>query len=375
MNAYPPAERGLPIGVWGAASTLAQSAAPILGGFLITELSWRFIFWLPVVLGLAIVALTLVSTLETRDERAERHLDALGVALAAGALASLMLAIIQGPVWGWSAAPTLTLFGASAALFVAFAVVESRARAPIVEFALFRSRNFSGATAGLFALNFAFIAALFFLPLYLQELLGRTPAEVGVLLLPLTAAIAIAMPLGGRLAERIGPLPPLSVGLAMVAIALWLMSDIDAASRTTDLIPMVVLGIGYALAITPMNLAAMNAVPPRKSGSASGLFGTLSVVGISLGVAVTGAVFNAIQLDRTASLAAERGVALTGSQAKTLDGLLAGAGDAQQALETSRLLSAPSSRTLFARPSPTAYAGPCCSRPSSPWPGSWWRLR
>lgn len=333
VSSYPPEKRGLPIGIWGASTAVAQAAGPLIGGALTGGPGWEWIFWFDAAVALAIVAVVLWATGESRDPEAERRVDATGLGIAAAALLTLSLAVIQAPTWGWGATPTVILLAASALLAVAFGFVERRVSAPLVDFGFFRRPNFSGATIVLFVLNFAFMAALFFLPLYLQEMLGDSAGRAGVLLLPLMVMLTILLPLGGPIADRVGALPPIALGLGLTALSLFLLAGVDLETEYRDLwLPMALAGAGTGLALTPMNVAAMNAIPTRHSGSAGGVFTTLSGIGIAFGVAVTGAVFNSAQLSDTQSIASERGIRISEERAQDLDGLLAGAPGAQAAL-------------------------------------------
>ena len=324
---------GLPLGIWGGAGALAQGLAPAIGGALTSGLGWAWIFWFQVAVAAIVAWLGLVAASESRDDQAERHVDVTGLTLAVGALTTFTLAVIQAPTWGLAAPTTLILLGASVVLAIAFVAVERRARAPLVDLSLFRHRNFTGATLVLFILNFALIAALFLLPLFMQEQLGYSAVKAGILLMPITVGMVVGSPLGGPVAERVGPLPPLVAGSLMIAVAMFVMAGIDLRTSYADIWPpAAVLGLGIGLSLTPMNLAAMNSVPTRQSGQAGGVFTTLSGVGIGLGVAVSGAVFNHVQLAETQAKAAAGGVQLSRSSATELDGLLAGASDAMHAL-------------------------------------------
>jgi len=333
LSTYAPSERGLPLGVWGAASALGQGLAPLIGGVLTGELGWEWIFWFQAaVAGVVAVAAVAVAA-ESRDDQAERRIDVTGLAIAVGALTTLTLAAIQAPTWGLGSAQTLVLLGAAVVLSIAFVMVERRARNPLVDLSLFRHRNFSGAAVVLFILNFALIAALFLVPLFLQEQLGDSATKSGLQLMALIVGMAVGAPLGGPLAERLGPLPPLVTGGTMIAVALFLLSGVDLSTTYADLWwPLLILGLGVGLSLTPMNLAAMNSVPTRMSGQAGGVFTTLSGLGIALGVAICGAVYNSAQLSETVSLAGAKGVKLSDAQAEDLDGLLSGASDAMAAL-------------------------------------------
>jgi EmrB/QacA subfamily drug resistance transporter len=335
VNAYPPERRGVPIGVWGAATVLFQGVGPLIGGALTGAVGWRGIFWFDAVIAAAVAVTVLWATAESRDPAAERRIDTVGLALAAAALFTLSLAVTEAPSWGVDAPQTLILLGASVVFGILFVWVERRSPAPLVNFAFFRQRNFTGATAVLFVVNFALIVAMFFLPLMLEELLDYSPTETGALLLPLIGSMVITLPLGGPIGERIGPLPPLALGLATLAVGLLLLSGVDRGSTYADLWPpMLLVGAGTGLAMTPMNVAAMNAIRTRESGAAGGVFTTLSGIGIGFGVAISGAIFNARQLSETQDLAATGGVELSKQKATELDGLLAGAPGAERTLSS-----------------------------------------
>jgi hypothetical protein len=146
-------------------------------------------------------------------------------------------------------------------------------------------------------------------------------------------AMVVMLPLGGKVVERTGPLPPIVVGVATLTVSMFWLAGIDTKTTYSDVwLPMALVGGGTGLALTPMNVAAMNAIPTRQSGAAGGVFTTLSGIGISFGVAISGAVFNSVQVDETVSLAAAQGEKVTEAQATSLDGLLAGATDAQAGL-------------------------------------------
>src|SRR5215211_2822440 len=238
------------------------------------------------------VLLALRGSPESRDPTAPRAVDIPGVVLPASALTALTLALIEGSTWGWGSAATIGLLVGSAVLFAAFVVVQRRSKHPLVDFGFFRHRNFSGSMVVIFVMDFSFGALLFFLPLYFQELLGYSPLEAGVLLLPLTGLMVVGSPLGGRVAARVGPRPPIVVGLAAMVAAIYWISTLSESTDYAELwVPTALMGFGIGFALTPMNLAAMNAVSRDHHGLASGMLVTLSGLGSTLGVAATGAVF------------------------------------------------------------------------------------
>ncbi len=333
-NVFTGARRGFAIGMWGAATELVSGIGVLVGGVLTGELSWRWIFIVNIAFAVLIVVLALRSTPESRDPTAPRQIDVPGALLTAAGLTAITLALIQGAIWGWASPAIIGLLVAGIALFAAFAVVERRTANPLIDFDFFRRRNFTGATTTIFVIDFSFGAMLFFLPSYFQEVLGYSPTETGVLLLPLTGLMVIASPLGGRIAGRVGPRPPIVAGLTLMLVAILWISTLDAATTYSDLwAPTAILGFGIGIALTPMNLAAMNAVSRHHAGAASGILVTLSGLGSTLGVAVTGAIFSELQTQRTVDLVGDAGISIGRDQAQTLEGTLAGTPGAQHALD------------------------------------------
>ena len=332
-NVFTDARRGTAIGMWGAATELVSGIGVLVGGVLTGQLDWRWIFIVCIAFAVLIAVLALRGSPESRDPSAPRSVDFLGVALSVSGLTALTLALIQGASWGWGSAAVVGLLVGAALLLVSFAFAERRASYPIVDFSFFRHRNFAGSTIVIFVLDFSFGAMLFFLPLYLQEVLGYSPTEVGALLLPLTGLMVVGSPLGGRVAARVGPRPPIAVGLAMMAVAVFWISSLSLKTDFSELwVPTAMMGFGVGFALTPMNLAAMNAISRDHAGAAAGLLVTLSGLGATLGVAVTGALFNELNTERTITFVEERGVSIDRDQAQALDGVLAGADGATQTL-------------------------------------------
>jgi MFS family permease len=211
--------------------------------------------------------------------------------------------------------------------------VEKRTQNPLINLDFFRNRNFTGATTTIFVIDFSFGAMLFFLPEYFQDILGYTPTETGALLLPLTGLMVIASPLGGKIAASVGPRPPIIVGLTAMLISIYWISTLDLSTTYSDLwAPTAIMGFGIGLALTPMNLAAMNAVSRDHAGAASGILVTLSGLGATLGVAVTGAIFGELQTQRTIDLVGDQGVTVGRETALELEGVLSGTPGAQHAV-------------------------------------------
>jgi predicted MFS family arabinose efflux permease len=213
--------------IWGAATDLVSGIGILAGGVLTGELSWRWIFVVNVAVAAVIALLALRATPESRDPTAPRQIDLPGAFLTATGLTAITLACIQGATWGWDSPAIIALLIGGVAVFAIIAVVERRTEHPLVNFDFFRRRNFLGATTTIFVIDFSFGAMLFFLPEYFQDMLGYSATETGALLLPLTGLMVIASPLGGRVAARVGPRPPIVIGLTAMLIAIYWISTLS----------------------------------------------------------------------------------------------------------------------------------------------------
>ncbi|HEX2391616.1 MAG TPA: MFS transporter, partial [Solirubrobacterales bacterium] len=291
-DAFPAHERGKAMGTWAGVSALALAIGPVLGGFLTEHVSWRAIFYLNIPVAIGAVAATLFAVRESRDRTVGTEVDYPGVAVLTLGLTALVLALVEGNSWGWGSTEVIGLLIAAAVALPAFVWVENRVKAPMVRFDLLRDRNFLGAVVVALIITFAMMGVFFFLALYMQDILGYTPLEAGVRFLPSTLMIVAVAPVSGRLADRFGPRWLIAGGLTLIAASLFTFSRIAVDSGYLDLLPgFMLLGIGIATTMSPMTSAAMNAVPVDKAGLASGVLSMFRMVGGSLGIAVTGAIF------------------------------------------------------------------------------------
>jgi EmrB/QacA subfamily drug resistance transporter len=294
-NAFPPEERGKAIGTWAGVSAIALAAGPLLGGWLTEEVSWRAIFFLNLPVAVGAIAVTLFAAEESRDETVGRTVDIPGIAALTVALTALVFALVEGNAWGWGSPGILALLAVSVAATAAFVAIERRAAAPVVDFDALRSKQFLGANVVAFMVSFGMLAMFFFLALYMQNILGYSPLEAGVRFLPSTVVIIFAGPIAGRLADRIGPRPLMVAGMLMVAVSLLWQSRIDVDTSYAFLAPaFVLMGLGMGLVMSPMSMAAMNAVDRSKAGVASGTLSMFRMVGGTFGVAALGALVASI---------------------------------------------------------------------------------
>jgi EmrB/QacA subfamily drug resistance transporter len=302
-NAFPPAERGKAIGTWAGVSALALAIGPVVGGFLVENVSWQSIFFLNLPVAVGAVAVTLFATHESRDETAPPSVDIPGVAAITVGLSALVLALVEANAWGWSSARIVGLFAVAVVALGAFVLVEARSRYPMVDFSFFRSRSFLGANVVAFIVSFAMLAMFFFIALYMQNIKGYSPLQAGVRFLPSTAVIVFAGPIAGRLTDRVGPRPLMTSGLLMVAGSLFWQGHLAVDTPYASLAgAFVLMGFGMGLVMSPMSTAAMNSVEQSKAGVASGILSMSRMVGGSFGVAAMGALISGLGSHRLGQL-------------------------------------------------------------------------
>jgi EmrB/QacA subfamily drug resistance transporter len=289
-NAFPPQERGKAIGTWAGVSALALAIGPVVGGFLVENVSWQSIFFINLPVAVGAIAVTLFATHESRDETVVPKVDIAGIATITTGLTALTLALVEANDWGWASPRIIGLFALAAGGLVAFAVVERRTVVPMVDFGFFGARTFLGANVIAFVVSFAMLGMFFFISLYMQNVLRFSPLEAGVRFLPTTLMVVVVAPIAGRLSDRIGPRPLITSGMLLVAASLLWQSFLTTDSGFDFLLPgFILMGIGISLVMAPMSTAAMNAVDQSKAGVASGILSMNRMIGGTLGVAVLGA--------------------------------------------------------------------------------------
>lgn len=291
--AVPAAKRGMAFGIWGAVNGLAVASGPLIGGALTEHVSWQWIFWLNVPLGLALLPLARIRLAESYGTGAP--LDFPGTLLASGGLFGIVYALIRGNIDGWTSAPVLTGLIAGTALLGGFVRHGIRAKNPMLPMRLFRSRAFSAINAASLLMFVGMFGSIFLLSQFLQGVLGYSPTEAGLRLLPWTGMPMIVAPIAGYLSDRIGGRPIVTAGLALQAVglgwfALVLSPDVSYAAQLPALI---ISGVGMALYFAPAASLVMASVRPSEQGIASGANNALREVGGALGVALMASVFSA----------------------------------------------------------------------------------
>ncbi|MFF7310405.1 DHA2 family efflux MFS transporter permease subunit [Streptomyces sp. NPDC008137] len=291
--AVPAAKRGMAYGIWGAVNGLAVASGPLVGGTLTEHISWQWIFWLNVPLGLALLPLARLRLAESHGTGSP--LDIPGTLLASGGLFGIVYGLVRGPVDGWTGSLVLTGLFAGTALLAGFVLYSTRARNPMLPMRLFRSRAFSGINAASLLMFLGMFGSIFLLSQYMQGVLGYSPTEAGLRMLPWTGMPMLVAPIAGILADRIGGRPVVAAGLFLQALGLGYMSVVATAdaSYTAQLPALIVSGIGMALYFAPAAHLVMSSVRPQEQGIASGANNALREVGGALGIAVMASIFAA----------------------------------------------------------------------------------
>ncbi len=309
---FPPERRGAAFGINGAVVGLATVAGPVLGGLIVTNLDWRWIFFVNVPVGALAIAGAMVLVPDLRPARSH-SLDPVGVALAAAGLFAIVFGLIEGQRYAWSTvAGALTIpeiIGAGVLLLAAFVAWEARQPEPLVPLRLFRSADFAINNWIAIAVAFGMQAAFITLTIYTQSVLGMSPLVSGLTFAPMSLAAGVVAPFAGRFTDRIGGRPILFTGLLLFAAGFtWTVAVAGTGSTSwTFLVPMIVTGIGMGCVFAPSLTVAMRPIQPADAGSASGLLNTNRQVGGALGAAAVGALLQnqlAAQLSATATDAA-----------------------------------------------------------------------
>jgi EmrB/QacA subfamily drug resistance transporter len=288
---FPPNKRGLAIGAWSGVSGLGVALGPLVGGAVVDGISWHWIFWLNVPVGLAVIPLAARRLAESRGPA--RSLDLPGLGLASTGLLGIVYGIVRGAELGWTSPTVLGSLIAGALLVAAFLAWEHRAPQPMLPLRFFRSRAFSAVNGVSLAMYFGVFGSIFLLAQFFQVTQGYSPLEAGLRTLPWTGMPMLIAPIAGLLSDRIGSRPLMAAGLALQAVAIGWLASVSAPSVPYGdlVIPFVMAGTGMALVFAPAANAVLGAVRPEEAGQASGATNAIRELGGVLGIAVLATVF------------------------------------------------------------------------------------
>jgi EmrB/QacA subfamily drug resistance transporter len=288
---FAPKERGQAIGIWAGVSALALAIGPLLGGLIVDNINWHWIFYVNVPVGVVGIIVSRLVITESRDTSHEQSIDLPGLVTSGASLLALSYALIEGNRHGWGSPEIVGLFVGAAVLLAVFIWLELRQRLPMLDLGLFRIGAFAGANIVAMLVSLGMFGVFFFISLYVQNVLGFSPTKAGAVFLPMTVLIIVVAPIAGKLSDRVGSRWLMGAGMSILGVSLLLYQRIGVHSSFVSLLPQLVLGgIGMALTMSPMTSAAMGAVPVDKAGVGSGVLNSFRQMGGSLGIALMGAI-------------------------------------------------------------------------------------
>ena len=291
-DAFTAEKRGMAIGIWSGISGLGVALGPLVGGAVVDGISWQWIFWLNVPVGLLLIPLARRVLSESHGPNTS--LDLGGLALGSLGLLAVVFGIVRGNPLGWSSPVVVGSLSIGVALLVAFVAYESRVKEPMLPMRFFRSRGFAATSAVSLIMYFGIFGSIFFLTQVFQTAQGYSALESGLRTLPWTAMPMFVAPIAGLLSDRIGSRPLMVAGLALQAVAIaWIATVTEVGTPYLELVPGFVLGgVGMALVFAPSANAVLASVRPEEAGQASGATNAIREVGGVMGVAVLAAVFS-----------------------------------------------------------------------------------
>ncbi len=292
-EAVPDGKRGLAIGAWSGVSGLGVAMGPVVGGAITEGISWQWIFWVNVPIGLVIAPLAAWKLIESYGP--DRGLDPRGLVLAVAGLFPLTFGVVRASTLGWGSTTVVACLAAGVILIALFLVAESRTGSPTLPLRFFASRAFSATNAASFAMFFGIFGSIFFLSQFFITVQGLSPLEAGLRILPWTAMPIFVAPVAGLLSDRVGARPLMALGLLLQAFAMfWIARFAAVDTPYSDFIPaFVAAGAGMSLVFAPSANAVLSSVKPNEAGKASGATNTIRELGGVFGVAVLATVFAA----------------------------------------------------------------------------------
>jgi EmrB/QacA subfamily drug resistance transporter len=335
-NAFPADKRASAIGIWSGIGCVGSAIGPFVAGVLTQSASWRWFFFINVPIGIGVIILTLTSVEESKDETFTGGIDWTGFSLITVGMVLFILALQDSGTEGWGSPLIIGSLVVGIVLLAGFAIVELRVRDPLVEFGLFRSLPFAGAAVVSFVGNWMFGSILFFLTLYLQEVLDLKPLETGLVFLTFTVPLIAMSPISGRMVTRYGPQNLMALGEALITVGLVCFAVLGATSGLgLVILGLVITGFGQGFSFNISNSAGMESIPDDKAGIGSGVLSLVRLMGIIVGLALSGALFKSVEnRSLISSFETASGKAMSPADKAEIRGLLSGSDAAVHKLAT-----------------------------------------
>ena len=283
--------RGVALGAWGGIGGLAVAVGPIVGGAIVQGISWQWIFWLNVPIGLALAPLARLRLVETRG--ADGHLDLGGLAIASAGLFAIVWGLVRANQQGWTSPEIVSTLAVGVMLVVAFVIYELRSRAPMLPIRYFRNATFSGANAASLFMFFGMFGSVFLLAQFFQTVQGLSPLDAGLRILPWTAMPILVAPTAGALSDRVNGRTLMAIGLALQGAGLLWIGHVvtPGVPYSSFIVPFILSGIGMGMFFAPVANVVLSSVSAREEGKASGANNAIRELGGVLGVTVLASIF------------------------------------------------------------------------------------
>jgi len=291
---FPDRRRGMALGVYAGAGAAALALGPLVGALVSEALGWSWIFLMNVPLGVIGLLAAGLALPKGAPDRPGRGLDLPGLTISALGLLLLVFGLTASEGAGWTSARVVAPVGGGVLALIAFFQVERRRRAPLIAPGTFRSRRTTGANVTMLLSTSVMCSVFFFISLYLQTVAGYSALSAGASFLPMTAFIVAVAPLAGRISDRIGPRLPATSGLVLLAVGLGMLTGLGVEADPWHLLPaLAIVGLGVGLSTTPITAAALDGLPHAEAGVAAGILNTSRMIGLTVGIALMGAIMTA----------------------------------------------------------------------------------
>jgi EmrB/QacA subfamily drug resistance transporter len=283
--------RGVALGAWGGIGGLAVAIGPIVGGAIVQGISWQWIFWLNVPIGLALAPLARIRLVESRGD--DGQLDLGGLLIASAGLFAIVWGLVRANQQGWTSPEIVGTLAGGVVLMVAFVIYELRSRAPMLPIRYFRNATFSGANAASLFMFFGMFGSVFLLAQFFQTVQGLSPLDAGLRILPWTAMPILVAPTAGALSDRINGRTLMAIGLALQGIGLLWIGHVTSptAPYSAFIVPFILSGVGMGMFFAPVANVVLSSVTAREEGKASGANNAIRELGGVLGVTVLASIF------------------------------------------------------------------------------------